>query len=97
MMSQIAQGLIPVGSATQKEVPRMLDDLMSQISEIEERLGDLNCAISPVLTPSVPTDKAQKVQSPPLGSPLAMTLDQANNRLYQIQSALREITSRVQL
>ena len=97
MMPQIAQALDPIGASTQKEIPRMLDDMMSQINEIEERLGDLACAISPVLAPSVPTDKVQKRVTPPLGVPLAIALDQANNKLYLIQSALREITSRVQL
>ena len=97
MMTQIAQALAPIGASTQKEIPRMLDDLTAQINEIEERLGDLNCAISPVLAPSVPTDKVQKMLTPPLGAPLAMTLEQANNKLYQIQSAIREIASRVQL
>ena len=97
MMNQLAQGLTPAGTAAQREIPSMFEDLTAQINEIEERLGDLNCAISPVLSPSVPSDKAQKVQTPPLGSPLAMTLEQANNRLYQIQSAIRDLTSRVQL
>lgn len=97
MMNQLAQGLIPAGTAAQREIPRMLEDLTALINEIEERLGDLNCAISPVLSPSVPSDKAQKVPTPPLGSPLAMTLEQANNKLYQIQFAIRDLTSRVQL
>ena len=97
MMNQLAQGLTPVGASAQREIPRMLDDMMAQINEIEGRLEDLACAISPVLAPSVPTDKVQKMVTPPLGAPLAMTLDQANNRLYQIQSAIRDLTSRVQL
>ena len=97
MMPQSAQALAPIGASTQKEIPRMLEDLMDQINEIEERIGDLNCAISPVLVPSVPTDKVPKMVTPSLGAPLAIALDQANNKLYQIQSAIRDLTSRVQL
>ena len=97
MKGQIDKGLMPTSVSEQREIPRMLDDMMSRINEIEERLGDLACAISPVLAPSVPTDKVQKMVTPPLGAPLATALDQANTRLYQIQSAIREITSRVQL
>lgn len=36
-------------------------------------------------------------QIPQAIAPLAIALDQANNKLYLIQSALREIASRVQL
>lgn len=97
MMNQLAQGLPPLSASVQREIPRMLEDMTAQINEIEERLGDLVCAISPVLAPSIPSDKAQKVQTPPLGSPLAMTLEQGNTRLYQIQCGIRDLTSRVQL
>ena len=97
MKNQLAQGPSLAGVSEQREIPRMLDDMMSQINEIEGRLEDLACAISPVLVPSVPTDKVPKMVTPSLGAPLAIALDQANNKLYLIQSALREITSRVQL
>lgn len=97
MKNQLAQGPSLAGVSEQREIPRMLDDMMSQINEIEERLGELAGAISPVLAPIIPTDNVQKMVTPPLGAPLAIALDQANNKLYQIQSAIREVTSRVQL
>ena len=97
MKNQLAQGPSLAGVAEPREIPRMLEDLMTQINEIEERLDDLDRAISPVLVPSVPTDKVPKMVNPSLGAPLAIALDQANNRLYLIQSALRDLTSRVQL
>ena len=97
MMNQLAQGPSHACVAEQREIPRMLDDMMAQINEIEGRLEELACAISPVLAPSVTTDKGQKMVTPPLGAPLAIALDQTNNKLYLIQCVLREITSRVQL
>lgn len=81
----------------QREVPRTLENMAELISEIDRRLEYLVTEITPVLTPSPVSETNQPNPASQLGSPLAMTLDVLNNRLFRIQQNLFELTSRVQL
>lgn len=81
----------------QREVPRTLENMAELISEIEQKLEYLETEIAPVLLPV--SVKEEKLMRPadPLGSPLAMTLDVLNSRLFHVRRILLELTSRVQL
>lgn len=96
MMNPFDKGLMSTDTVEQREIPRMLDAMLAQVSELEGRVEELAAAVSPVLLPSVPQEE-RKDATGPLGSPLAVNLDKVNTKLYQIQLTLRDITSRVQL
>lgn len=95
-MSQLAANPMEP-SRDQREVPRTLESMVELISEIERRLEYLVTELNPILTPSQPVETKLQNPSNQLGSPLAMTLDVLNNRLFHLQQNLFEITSRVQL
>jgi len=95
MLQQAHTGLI---QSAQPKVLNALDSLECNISDIVNRISDLESKLSLVLNGSV-LNKSQSADTPRALNPvpLADRIEQCNGRLFNAEASLRELISRIEV